>query len=156
MDQVPASLDWISYDFYRLNNVSWLQPQCEYHQNLYPKFSSPHQRALLLPGGWGSTSGPRGGAGQFKYNCSACPSTPQCTVEISMSCTSDPFSCSNIKVLFLSLCVSFGSSNLSVTLSVTLSAQQNTARRTGDAESIRAGTVSAELRLSLSLMHFMP
>ena len=39
---------------------------CEYHQNLYPKFSTPHQRALLVPGGWASTSGPRGGA-----NCSA-------------------------------------------------------------------------------------
>ena len=69
---------------------------CEYHQNLYPKFSTPHQRALLVPGGWGSTSGPRGGANQFKYNCSACPGTPQCTTQISMSCTSDPFSCTNI------------------------------------------------------------
>ena len=26
---LPAELDWISYDFYRFNNVSWLQPMCE-------------------------------------------------------------------------------------------------------------------------------
>jgi hypothetical protein len=31
---VPTSLDWISYDFYRFNNHSWLQPMCEYAQNL--------------------------------------------------------------------------------------------------------------------------
>ena len=83
--KVPATLDWISYDvrtaatlhscrlleslrrsgsvcgqFYRLNNVSWLQPMCEYPQNLYTKMND-RQRAVLLPGGWGSTSGPRGG-----------------------------------------------------------------------------------------------
>ena len=69
--QLPVSLDWISYDFYRLNNVSWLQPMCEYPQNLYPRMA-PHQRAVLLPGGWGSTSGPRGGAAQFKLNCAEC------------------------------------------------------------------------------------
>ena len=46
--------------FYRLNNVSWLQPMCEYPQNLYSKMNDK-QRAVLLPGGWGSTSGPRGG-----------------------------------------------------------------------------------------------
>jgi hypothetical protein len=47
--------------------------------------------------GWASTSGPRGGAGQFRFNCSACPGpAPACTVEISMSCTSDPFSCANV------------------------------------------------------------
>mgnify|MGYP004207566521 CR=1 FL=1 len=58
--KVPDSLDWISYDFYRLNNVSWLQPMCEYPQNLYTKMNGK-QRAVLLPGAWGSTSGPRGG-----------------------------------------------------------------------------------------------
>ena len=46
--------------FYRLNNVSWLQPMCEYPQNLYSKMNDK-QRAVLLPGAWGSTSGPRGG-----------------------------------------------------------------------------------------------
>ena len=95
---VPASLDWISYDFYRLNNVSWLQPMCEYHQNLYSKMNTgtnKQQRAVLLPGGWGSTSGPRGGAGQFAKHCAWCPG-PNCTVDISMSCTSDPMSCTNL------------------------------------------------------------
>jgi hypothetical protein len=42
--QVPDSLDWISYDFYRLSNVSWLQPMCEYHQNLYPRWASNIER----------------------------------------------------------------------------------------------------------------
>ena len=41
---MPDSLDWISYDFYRLNNVSWLQPMCEYHQNLYPRWASNIER----------------------------------------------------------------------------------------------------------------
>ena len=72
---------------------------CEYHQNLYTKMntgSNKHQKAVLLPGGWGSTSGPRGGAGQFKKHCAYCPG-PNCTVEISMSCTSDPISCTNLE-----------------------------------------------------------
>ena len=97
--KVPDSLDWLSYDFYRLNNVSWLQPMCEYHQNLYPRMNTgknKNQKAVLLPGGWGSTSGPRGGAQQFKLNCSRCPG-PDCDVATSMSCTSDPMSCSNLK-----------------------------------------------------------
>ena len=34
---LPAELDWISYDFYSFHNISWLQPMCEYQQNLYPK-----------------------------------------------------------------------------------------------------------------------
>ena len=34
-------------DFYRLNNVSWLQPMCEYPQNLYTRMA-PHHRAVLL------------------------------------------------------------------------------------------------------------
>ena len=28
--------------FYRLNNVSWLQPMCEYPQNLYSKMNDKH------------------------------------------------------------------------------------------------------------------
>ena len=62
--------------FYRLNNASWLQPRCEYHQNLYTKMQ-PHMRAVVVPGAFGSTSGPRGGA--LRWNV-----------------TSDPFSCSNL------------------------------------------------------------
>ena len=50
----------IRAQFYRLNNASWLQPMCEYPQNLYTNMNDK-QRAVLLPGGWGSTSGPRGG-----------------------------------------------------------------------------------------------
>ena len=69
-------------------------------QNLYPRMAS-HQRAVLLPGGWGSTSGPRGGAAQFKLNCSECyhctpPGCPNCSPIVDMSCTSDPVSCSNL------------------------------------------------------------
>ena len=58
---------------------------------------APHQRAVLLPGGWASTSGPRGGASQFKLNCSSCPG-PDCTPVVDMSCTSDPFSCANLNI----------------------------------------------------------
>ena len=68
--------------------------QCEYPQNLYSRMH-PHQRAVVIPGAWGSTSGPRGGAAQFKLNCSSCPG-PSCTSLVDMSCTSDPFSCSNL------------------------------------------------------------
>ena len=49
----------IRAQFYQLNNRSWLQPMCEYPKNLYTKMNDK-QRAVLLPGGWGSTSGPRG------------------------------------------------------------------------------------------------
>lgn len=56
----PAALDWISFDFYSLTNSSWLMGQCDYPRLLYPRMHA-HQRVLLLPGGFGSTSGPRGG-----------------------------------------------------------------------------------------------
>ena len=41
-------------------NGSWLMGQCDFPRLLYPKML-PHQRVVLLPGGFGSTSGPRGG-----------------------------------------------------------------------------------------------
>ena len=100
-DCVFSRLLLTNYDFYsfsRLNNVSWLQPMCEYHQNLYPRMNTgknKNQRALLLPGAWGSTSGPRGGYAQFFKPCHLCPG-PQCNLTIDLHCTSDPFSCSNI------------------------------------------------------------
>ena len=62
----------------------------------YPKMHAK-QRAVLLPGGFASTSGPRGGAHQFSLNCSACPG-PDCTIALFMSCTSDPFSCANLQL----------------------------------------------------------
>ena len=50
--------DWISYDFYRIGtNVSWLQPMSEYPKNLYSRMK-PHQKALVIPGGFGSNTGP--------------------------------------------------------------------------------------------------
>ena len=90
--KVPDSLDWISYDFYRLNNVSWLQPMCEYPQNLYTKMNDK-QKAVLLPGAFGSTSGPRGGQ---SWTVKSYSSWVNCTDQ--MACTSDPFSCSNINL----------------------------------------------------------
>ena len=83
------ALTWFSYSSYQLNNQSWLQPEAEHRQLLYPSMA-PHQRVLLQAGGWGSTSGPRGGWRQFTANCSDPTVAP--------SCTTDPFSCLNSAV----------------------------------------------------------
>eukprot|EP01051_Picozoa_sp_SAG22_P000250 SAG22_NODE_5_length_41775_cov_111.520971_13_plen_1400_part_00 len=82
------ALDWMSYSSYQLNNQSWLQPEAE-HRQLYPSMA-PHQRVVLQAGGWGSTSGPRGGWRQFTDNCS--------DPAVASSCTTDPFSCVNSAV----------------------------------------------------------
>ena len=82
---LPAELDWISFDWYSFHNISWLQPMCEYPQNLYPKMNA-NQRAVLLPGAFGSTSGPRGGQSW----------TVQTYSQWVNSSDPDPFSCANI------------------------------------------------------------
>ena len=65
---------------------------CEYPRNLYTKMNSK-QRAVLLPGAFGSTSGPRGGQ---SWSVESYSSWINCTDQ--MACTSDPFSCSNINL----------------------------------------------------------
>ena len=44
---VESETKLLCAQFYRLNNVSWLQPMCEYPQNLYTRMA-PHHRAVLL------------------------------------------------------------------------------------------------------------
>ena len=53
--KVPAAIDWISLDYYRLDETAWTVPEAEYHEKVYPKMA-PHQRALQVPQAFGRSN----------------------------------------------------------------------------------------------------
>lgn len=63
---VPEAFDWVSVDYYRLDNSSWLYPQYVLYPTLiYPMMHS-HQCALTVPGAYGSNANPDFTLGQYE------------------------------------------------------------------------------------------
>jgi len=62
---IPSAVDWVSYDYYKLDQHAWTDPMRDYPIYLYSKMSA-NQKALVVPGSYGSNVNPHFSLQQYE------------------------------------------------------------------------------------------